>query len=370
MVSSEEALKLTVYFGERDRSGDRFLADALFDAYETYGLATSVLLRGAEGFGIKHTLQTERLLSLSEDLPLVSIAVDTRERIQTALPEIAELTTHGLISVERARLVTEGLRAAELPAGARDAVRFSLYLGRGERADGRPAYLAAIDVLRRHGVEGASALLGVDGTLRGERRRASFLSRNANVPLMILAFGRPACVAAALSELEPMLARPLATVERVRLCKRDGELLAEPLHMPEHDDAGLPIWQKLIVHAEEQAAAGRGPLHVELVRRLREAGAAGATVLRGISGYYGERPPFGDRVWQLRRRVPVHTVVVDTPENIRRWWQIVDEVTADAGLVTSELVPAGRAMGPEIRKGTLRLASLSTVLRNLPGRDR
>jgi PII-like signaling protein len=367
---SAEALKLTVYFGERDRSGGRFLADALFDAYETYGLASSVLLRGAEGFGIKHTLQTERLLSLSEDLPLVSIAVDTRERIQTALPEVAELTTHGLISLERARLLSEGVGTAELPAGACDAVRFTLYLGRAERAEGRPAYLAAIDVLRRHGVEGASALLGVDGTLHGERRRARFLSRNVNVPLMILAFGRPASLAAALPDLDRLLRHPLATVERVRLCKRDGELLAEPRHMPEHDDAGLPIWQKLIVHAEEQATAAGRPLHVELVRRLREAGAAGATVLRGIHGYYGERGPFGDRVWQLRRRVPVHTVIVDTPENIRRWWRIVDAVTAEAGLVTSELVPAGRAMGPEIRKGTLRLASLSAVLRKLPERDR
>jgi Uncharacterized ACR, COG1993 len=33
---------------------------------------------------------------------------------------------------------------------------------------------------------------------------------------------------------------------------------------------------------EEQAKLGGHPLHVELVRRLREAGAAGATVLRGV----------------------------------------------------------------------------------------
>ena len=39
-----------------------------------------MLLRGADGFGRKHHLRTDRLLTLSEDLPLVAVAVDTRER--------------------------------------------------------------------------------------------------------------------------------------------------------------------------------------------------------------------------------------------------------------------------------------------------
>ena len=69
-------LKLTTYFGERDRAGDRFLADALLDLYARHELRTSVVLRGVEGFGVKHHLHTDRLLTLSEDLPLVSVAVD------------------------------------------------------------------------------------------------------------------------------------------------------------------------------------------------------------------------------------------------------------------------------------------------------
>jgi len=38
--------------------------------------------------------------------------------------------------------------------------------------------------------------------------------------------------------------------------------------------------------------------------------------------------------------VPVLTVIVGEPVNIERWWPIVDEVTAETGLVTSEVVPA------------------------------
>jgi hypothetical protein len=33
-------------------------------------------------------------------------------------------------------------------------------------------------------------------------------------------------------------------------------------------------------------------------------------------------------------------VLLDTPANMRRWFAIVDEMTAETGLVTSEVVPA------------------------------
>jgi Ni,Fe-hydrogenase III large subunit len=35
---------------------------------------------------------------------------------------------------------------------------------------------------------------------------------------------------------------------------------------------------------------------------------------------------------------------------------VIDEVTDETGLVTSELVPAFHAVGPEIRSGGLRLS--------------
>ncbi|HEU4977515.1 MAG TPA: DUF190 domain-containing protein, partial [Solirubrobacteraceae bacterium] len=78
-----------------------------------------------------------------------------------------------------------------------------------------------------------------------------------------------------------------------------------------------------------------------------------------VWGYHGAHAPHGDRFWSLRRHVPVLTVIVDTPERIRRWFAIVDELTAETGLVTSELVPAFRAAAPGIERGGLELASPS-----------
>jgi PII-like signaling protein len=352
----DDCLKLTTYFGERDRADGAFVADALVDLYERRAFQTSVVMRGIEGFGIKHHLQTSRLLTLSEDLPIVSIAVDTRQRIQAAIADVAAITTHGLVTLERARMLTGRIGPVQLPEGLNEATKLTIYVGRQQRSGGRPAHVAIVEVLRRHGVAGATVLLGVDGTAHGVRRRARFFSRNADVPLMIIAVGDGAAVGRALPELGAMLHRPLLTLERVRVCKRDGVMLAEPQQVPGSDPSGLGIWQKLMVYAGEQARHDRRPLYVELVHRLRRAGAAGATALRGVWGYHGDHHPHGERFWSLRRDAPVLTVIVDSPERIREWFAIVDELTDEAGLVTSEMVPAFHATGPQISRGGLTLA--------------
>ena len=46
-----DCIKLTSYFGERQRAGSRFVADALIDLYGRQEVAASILLRGAEGSG-------------------------------------------------------------------------------------------------------------------------------------------------------------------------------------------------------------------------------------------------------------------------------------------------------------------------------
>ena len=65
---SRESLKLTCYFGERQRSQGRFAADALLDLYGRERIATSILLRGAEGFGARRRPRTDRSLTLSEEI--------------------------------------------------------------------------------------------------------------------------------------------------------------------------------------------------------------------------------------------------------------------------------------------------------------
>lgn len=335
---SEPGTKLTIYFGERDRVRGVFLADALFDVYERHELRASVLLRGSAGFGDRHGAHSERSLTLSESLPAVSVAVDASARIERALPEVLELAEHGLVSLERAMVLQDTDGTDALPDGA---LKLTLYGGRGVRAGGEAGYVAALDGLRAASAAGASVLLGVDGTLHGERRRARFFARNAGVPLMMLTIGDAGTFRSLLPTLRGLVEQPVVTVERVTVCRVDGRALAAPPIVAAGPDAsGLPVWQKLMIHAEEQAKCDGRPLHNELLRRLRATRAAGATMLRGVRGFYGDRGPFADRLLTVRRHAPTITVVIDTPARVQALWPVIEAVTAEAGLVTSEVVPA------------------------------
>jgi len=292
-------IKLTTYFGERD-----FVSDALLELYGRHRVAISVLLRGAEGFGEHHRLRSADLLTPSEDLPLVSVAVDAPERIEALAAEVRRLQRTGLVTLERAT------------ATFAEPVKLTLYLGRGE------SVRAVTAMLRECGLDGVTALLGVDGTLHGERRRASFFGGNGGVPVMLIAVGPGAAAERALA----LLGGAVFTLERIRVCRRDGVALAEP-------EPRAREWHKLMLHSSDHAT------HEELVRRLRGAGTAGATTLRGVWGFHGDHEPHGDRVLQLRRGVPGITVIVDTAEHVGESFAIVSELTPERGLVTSETVP-------------------------------
>lgn len=353
---NSNCLKLTTYFGERDRTEHHLLADELLDLYGQHEIEASILLRGIEGFGAKHHIHTDRLLTLSEDLPVVSVAVDERERIERLLEDVIAIKRRGLVTLERARMLSGEVAATQLPEEFGEATKLTVYVGRQEQVYGTAAFVAVCDLLHRRGLAGATVLLGVDGTLHRERQRARFFSRNAEVPLMIISVGPGEQIGRVLPELAGLLHRPLLTLERVRLCKRDGELLGRPHELPGTDEHGLALWQKLMVHTSEDAQIGQRTLHRELVRRLRAANVAGATTLRGIWGFHGDHRPHGDRLFQVRRHVPVVTIIVDRPDRIAAAFEIVDELTAERGLVTSEMVPAAAALLEEERRGGFRLA--------------
>jgi PII-like signaling protein len=289
----EEALKLTTYFGERSRVEGRLLADELLDIHARQAVRVSVLLRGVQGFGAKHRRRSDRLLTLSEDLPLVSIALDTRTRIEALAKEVGEIGYEGLIALERARLDGIDGKTTELSGIPNETVKLTIYLGRHDRVHGSPAFAAVCQALQDCGVAGATVLLGVDGMMHGQRRRARFFARNANVPLLVMAVGEAGRIERALERVGSLLAEPLCTIEPARICKRDGLLQAAPHKLASDQGASgdSRLRQKLTIVTSEAARHENRPVYLELVRRLRRANAAGATSLRGIWGFHGDHPP-------------------------------------------------------------------------------
>ena len=176
------------------------------------------------------------------------------------------------MTVERARLLedlatpaSDDLEAVAVP----DAVKLTLHLGRRARGDGGPAHVVAVAALHRHGVAGATALLGVDGTARGRRERARLVGRNARVPLLVLSVADAGTLRPALAELARLLPAPVATLERVRVLRRAGAAVAPPrAEPPPGTPSGARV--KVTVIASEQALVHRRL--VDALRRVRRGG--------------------------------------------------------------------------------------------------
>jgi PII-like signaling protein len=355
-------LKLDVYFGESLSSGGRMANDALMDCFARHKLEVAALYRGIEGFGIGRRIRTERFPDVSTDLPLIAEAIDTRERIEAVLGDVHALIDKGLVTIEHSLLaVGDDVRGAEFPEGAGGAGRLTVYCGRGERAGGGPAYRAVVELLRRQGAMGATVLMGVDGIHNGQRQRAGPLSRNANVPVATIAVGPTPVLRRALRALPDVLDRPVANLERIAVVKHDGELL-EPLPLIEDPgDDEPPVWMALRVYTRQSAHAHGGALYTVLTRRLRGAGAAGITTVRGEWGFSSDERPFGDRFGTIGSHAPTYTVFVDRPRRIAEVWPIVDEITAEHGVVTAVLVPAYRERAEEIVRGRLTVRSTQEI---------
>jgi PII-like signaling protein len=328
-VSAERELtELRRYFGERDRdeAGDGPLESAVIDAWATHGVEAAALLRGIEGFGAKHRLRTDRLLSLSEDAPLVAIAVG--EGLPTLAPT-GIATASAAVAAMPVGAERSGAAGAseDTAAGAADRVRATVW---GPRGGSASPHLAAVAAFKRRGAESATVLLGVDGVLGGERRRARFASSNRGVPAITVAFGERSAIDSALRDLDP--APPLVTLASVAPSSRIAR---------GRRHAGTPLACRVTLVTSEIAASGGRPRYLALIHALREDGAAGATALRGIWGFRGGLEPHGDRVLALRRDVPVLVEAVDTAERAERWRAIAaDLIGTDDALYVE---PIGRA---------------------------
>lgn len=108
MTNLRPAKKVIVYVNEDVRSGHHLLYQALMKFLLDRGVPGASAIRCLEGFGAHRQLHTPKVEALAEHLPIRIEFIDTAERVDALLPDLAAMVTDGLISVQDAYVVVSG----------------------------------------------------------------------------------------------------------------------------------------------------------------------------------------------------------------------------------------------------------------------
>jgi uncharacterized protein len=101
-----ERTLMRIHVGESDKHQGKPLYEAIVSLLRARGFAGATVLRGIMGFGATARVHTEKVLRLSLDLPIVVECIESEEKIQEILPELDLMIGGGLVTLERARVIT------------------------------------------------------------------------------------------------------------------------------------------------------------------------------------------------------------------------------------------------------------------------
>src|SRR5262245_10532945 len=108
MPLSRDAILLRIFIGEDDKARHQPLYDAILLTAREIGLAGAKVLLGPMGFGHSSMLHTTKILSLSQDLPLIIEIVDSEDRIGQFVAAIEPIMGSGLVTTEKVKVIRYG----------------------------------------------------------------------------------------------------------------------------------------------------------------------------------------------------------------------------------------------------------------------
>src|SRR3981189_1129085 len=100
-----ERTLMRIHTGESDKWHGKPLHEALVELLRREGFSGATVLRGVAGYGGSSVYHTDKILRLSQDLPIILEVVETIERIDQILPRLEGMVEGGLITLEKVRVI-------------------------------------------------------------------------------------------------------------------------------------------------------------------------------------------------------------------------------------------------------------------------
>src|ERR1700693_2054371 len=100
-----ERTLMRIHIGESDKWHGKSLHEAIVEMLRKEKFPGATVLRGVGGFGSSSVYHTDKILRLSQDLPIVIEVIENAGRIEKMLPELDQMIGGGLITLEKVRVI-------------------------------------------------------------------------------------------------------------------------------------------------------------------------------------------------------------------------------------------------------------------------
>lgn len=99
MLTTGKAVKVTLYLSDGAKHHGVPVYSSILDFLFHSGVYGATVLKGVAGFGTTHRLHSAHILEISDHLPIKIEFIETREKVDSILPEIERRAGCGIIEI-------------------------------------------------------------------------------------------------------------------------------------------------------------------------------------------------------------------------------------------------------------------------------
>ena len=228
MMKAGPAKKVSIYVGQDHQYHGESVYAAILEFLFYHKVAGASVTRGIAGFGADHHMHTDRILVLTENLPMKVEFIETPEKVEELLPKLHEMVGTGLIEIQDTTIVKpsevskKSPRADGTPSLKREgkAKMMRIFIGENDKWNEKPLHKALIESMRSNDIAGVTVYQGILGYGANRRiHKDSALHLSHDRPMMLSVVDTEERLRAFLPVLDDMVQQGLVVFSDVDVIK-------------------------------------------------------------------------------------------------------------------------------------------------------
>lgn len=228
MMKAGPAKKVSIYVGQDHQYHGESVYAAILEFLFYHKVSGANVTRGIAGFGADHHMHTDRILVLTENLPIKVEFIETPAKVEELLPKLHEMVGTGLIEIQDTTIVkpSESAKQAARQESTAPLKRegkaklMRIFIGENDKWNGKPLHKALIECMRANDIAGVTVYQGILGYGANRRiHKDSALHLSHDRPMMLSVVDTEDRLRSFLAVLDDMVQQGLVVFSDVDVIK-------------------------------------------------------------------------------------------------------------------------------------------------------